>query len=223
MDNIVQIAYVHQNHVTHSFHHSMMRLTNKDFDSYKLQPYNLAARGTTLALVEARNELMRHFLDETQATHIWWIDTDMGFHADTIDKLLAAGQEVVGALCYGQAELEPDDLGGYETDRFVVAYDLVQQQDGLMHYSLKQLDIDENIHQVAATGTGCLLVSRNAAHRVRKAFGDAWFDQVSYPNTRPVMRISEDLSFCYRLSTVSIPIYVHTGVKTSHMKSVWLS
>lgn len=223
--NKVQISYVHQNVVSHSFHHSMMRLTNTRPKDHELMSQNMAARGTTMGLVESRNELMRLFLDETDATHIFMIDTDMGFPSDIISKLLEPNLLVVGALCYGQSEVEPDDLGGYRTKPFVTAYELVKQEDGLVHYTFKSdFDISSGSPvQVAATGTGALLVARQAALLVREAFGDAWFDQVAYPGTNPVMRISEDLSFCYRLSTVGVPIFVHTGVKTNHMKNVWLS
>jgi hypothetical protein len=228
--NKVQIAYVHQNLVSHSFHHSMMRLTKRQEDSpnpsYEIMPLNIAARGTTMGLPEARNEIMRIFLDETDATHLFTVDTDMGFPSDTIDLLINTHLPVVGALCYGQSEVSPDDLGGYTTKPFAVAYDMVHNQnDGLIHFTLKEdLDIDAKSPQhVAATGTGCLLISRNAAERVRDAYGDAWFDQVAYKGTKPVLRISEDLSFCYRLSTCGIPIHVHTGVRTNHLKNVWLS
>lgn len=218
----VQIAYVHQNVVTHSFHHSMMSLTNAS--SHILMPYNLAARGNTMALPEARNELMRYFLEDTDATHIWWIDTDMGFAPDTVEMLLDTELDVVGALTYGNSEYEPDGLGGYKTTSFMVAYDFVKQQDGFMHYTLKHdVCLNGEPQLVAATGTGCLLVSREAAAKVHASHAYAWFDQVAYPGITPVARISEDLSFCYRLSTVGIPIYVHTGVRTNHMKNVWLS
>lgn len=219
---MVQIAYVHQNVVTHSFHHSMMSLTN--VSSHILMPYNLAARGNTMALPEARNELMSYFLEKTDATHIWWIDTDMGFAPDTVERLLKTELDVVGALTYGNSEFEPDGLGGYKTESFMVAYDLVKKPDGLVHYTLKHdVCIDGEPQKVAATGTGCLLVSRVAAAELAATYGHGVFDQVAYPGITPTARLSEDLSFCYRLSTRGFPIYVHTGVRTNHMKNVWLS
>jgi hypothetical protein len=35
--------------------------------------------------------------------------------------------------------------------------------------------------------------------------------------------VSEDLSFCIRAGAMGFPIYVHTGVKMTHMKTLWLS
>jgi hypothetical protein len=34
--------------------------------------------------------------------------------------------------------------------------------------------------------------------------------------------IGEDLSFCARAAQLDIPIHVHTGVPTSHLKPVWM-
>lgn len=222
--NKIQIAYVHPNMVSHSFHHSMMRITKHECSEYELMPHIIAARGTAMALPEARNEIMRRFLDETDATHLWTIDTDMGFPSNTIAKLLAADHLVIGALCYGQAEVQPDDMGGYLTAPYPVAYDLSKDHEGRLLFTMKEdLDVDSKSPQhVAATGTGCLLIHRNAGELVRQSFGETWFDQVAYENTMPVMRISEDLSFCYRLASVGVPVYVHTGVRTSHLKNAWL-
>lgn len=219
----VQIAHPHADFVSYSFHHSMMRLTNYHFDNYFLNSFNFAARATTMQLVDARNELMRMFVDETDADYTFLIDTDMGFPADTISKLVAAELDVVGAVCYGQAMDVPDDLGAYKTKPYVTAYDMVQNEaDGNIYFALKtDLDMDsKSPQQVAGTGTGCLLVSRNAAEKVRASYGDTWFDQIRYPKTR--MIVSEDLSFCYRLATVGIGVYIHTGVRTSHAKTTWI-
>lgn len=240
----VQIAYPHEDVVSHSFHHSMMELTDQKFQTYELTKYNIAARCVTGALVETRNEIMRTFLEDSDATHLFMVDTDMGFPADTIHKLLEPNLPVVGALCFGLNRPTHDDMGGYYVKPFAVAFDLVSFNDkddaavdkglasgqGLakndqVFYVLKEdLDIMAGKpQQVAATGAACMLVSREAATAVLDAFGAAWFDQVGYPGGPPYRRLSEDLSFCYRLTASGQKIYVHTGVVTSHMKNVWIS
>lgn len=90
----------------------------------------------------------------------------------------------------------------------------------------EEIKSQNNLHKVAATGTGCLLVSRKALMLIREQFGDVWFDQVSYPKRegdKTQMRISEDLSFCYRLSVVGIPVHIDMDVRTNHMKTIWVS
>lgn len=229
----VQIAYIHGENVTHSFHHSMMRLSNSAADPSLYEYLNISALADAMSLVEARNTLMKHFLDETTATHIWWIDTDMGFAADTVEVLLQSEKDVVGALTRRMNRIAYDGLGGYKTESQIVAYDMLINHDSeeykdlhgdaIAYFSSKHdLDLEsERPIQVAATGTGCLLVSRTAAEKVRGQYGDTWFDQVRY-NTKKKMILSEDLSFCYRLATVGISIWVHPQVKTNHQKTVWI-
>ncbi len=190
-------------------------------------PEDITARAWGFGLVDARNELMNQFLNNTpEATHLWFIDTDMGFAPDTVNRLLASNKQVIGALTYGQKTVEPDDLNGYVTEPFIVAYDMVIDDSAASgHYVLKE-DLDITLDEpqlVAATGTGCLLISREAAEKVTEKYGETWFNQIRYKNDTRLLALSEDLSFCYRLSTVGVPIYVHTGVRTNHMKRVWLS
>lgn len=220
----VLIAYPHEDKVSFSFHRSMMWLLAEN--SHNLLPDVITARAWGFGLVEARNELMRQFIINEEATHIWFIDTDMGFKPDTVDRLLEADKHAIGALTYGQTTVDHDDLSGYITKPFVVAYNMViDEAADSGHYVLKEdLDLDaKSPQQVAATGTGCLLISREAATRVMNRYGQNWFNQIRYKNDTKLLALSEDLSFCYRLMTVGIEIYVHTGVRTNHMKPVWLS
>lgn len=229
----VQIAYIHTEFVSHSFHHSMMRLSNAAPDPSLYEYLQISALAAPLSIVDARNTLMKHFLDETTATHIWWIDTDMGFAADTVTRLLDSNKDVIGALTRRMNRIEHDGLGGYKTDTQIVAYDMMTNHDNPDYLDLKNRPIaffsskhdfdleSKDPIQVAGTGTGCLLVSRVAAEKVRATYGDTWFDQVKY-NTAKKMVLSEDLSFCYRLLTVGIDIWVHPQVKTNHQKTVWI-
>lgn len=228
----VQIAYIHGENVSHNFHHSIMRLSNTNPKLYT--EHHISALSDAMSLPESRNALMNYFLDETDATHIWWIDTDMGFAPDTVENLLQADKHVIGALCKGLDKTEPDGFGGYITKEFVTAYEMVsfktEKRDEvkeIVGFQLKQ-DLDLTSGDpipVAATGTGCLLISRAAAALIRNLSGPRWFERVRMSsimdNSLPNI-LSEDLSFCYRLSTVGIPVFIHPKVRTTHAKTVWL-
>src|SRR5678816_4015859 len=99
----IQVAYVRTEYVGHNFHHSMMAMDNTD-----LMPNHISARSTSMGLVDARNRLTEYFLDETDATHIWWIDSDMGFAPDTPQRLLKHELDVVGARTYGNGTVIHD-------------------------------------------------------------------------------------------------------------------
>lgn len=78
----------------------------------------LAMRCGTGGIVTARNEVAARFL-ERDAEWLLWVDTDMGFTADTADRLLAAAdpteRPIVGALCFAQHEYATDGMGGFRT------------------------------------------------------------------------------------------------------------
>jgi hypothetical protein len=74
--------------------------------------------------------------------------------------------------------------------------------------------------QVGATGTACVLVHRSVFARLEERYGRVWYDRV--PNTTTGQLLGEDMSFCLRAGALKIPMFVHTGVKTTHLKAVWL-
>jgi GT2 family glycosyltransferase len=227
-EGTVLVAYVHPaTEVQHSFAVSLMALANYDaahFQRVIAAGGPLQMRCGTSGLVEARNKIMSYFLDESTEEWLWTVDTDMGFAADTVDRLVDAAdpaeRPVVGGLCFGLKQGNPDGMGGYETRPFPTIYGWVNDgPDGKHGFRAADNYPRDTLVQVAGTGAACLLVHRTAAEKVRAGFGDCWFDPVRYPDGRFV---SEDLSFCYRLGSSQIPVYVHTGVKTTHAKTIWV-
>lgn len=219
-------AYLHPNVVSHSFADSLTRLL-----AYDLGHSGRVVRsgGPVMfrcgpgGLVEARNQVMQHFLDESGAEWLWMVDADMGFAPDVVDRLLEAAdpalRPVVGALCFGLRETAPDGLQGWETRPFPTLFQWATRPDGETGFLAGDSYPVNALVQVAGTGAACLLVHRSAAEKVRAQDGDQWFERTRYPSG---MKVSEDLSFCYRLARAGIPVHVHTGVRTSHHKQVWL-
>lgn len=225
-DGLVQMAYLHAHTVSHSWHESVMRLVAYD----ALHNERLMGTGGPLmvtcssgGLVESRNLATRQWLDETAHEWLWFVDTDMGFAPDTVDRLLAAAdpaeRPVVGALCFGAREMKADGMGGRRIMPAPTLYNPAKDTGGQIGFTTRWRYPDNTLVQVAGTGAACLLIHRTAAEKIRAQYGDTWWDPVKYPDGRWV---SEDLSFSWRLSTLSIPLFVHTGVKTTHHKSVWI-
>ncbi|WP_432247708.1 hypothetical protein ACRAR1_07105 [Streptomyces sanyensis] len=226
-DGLVQMAYLHPHQVSHSWHESVMRLVMHD----QLHDGRLIGTGGPFmistasgALVESRNLVMARWLDETPHEWLWFIDTDMGFAPDTVDRLLAAAdpvdRPVVGALCFAARETHYDGMGGRRLMAVPTLYNPAQDPDGNVGFATRWHYPDDTVIRVAGTGAACLLVHRSAAEKMRAEHGDTWFDRVRYGDGRLV---SEDLSFCWRLSRQQTPLHVHTGVKTTHHKQMWLS
>jgi hypothetical protein len=177
----------------------------------------------TGGLTEARNKGVQTFLEEDNADWLWWVDTDMGFAPDTIDLLMAAAdpvtRPVVGALCFSQREDKADGLGGYRCTATPTVFDWAHV-DGQYGWQVRWNYPQDTITQVGGTGAACVLIHRSVFEKIRAEHGDVWYDRV--PNATTGQLISEDLSFCLRAGALQIPMFVHTGVPTTHFKSFWL-
>lgn len=222
----VTVAYVHSNEVTYSWHHSMIELVGYDLANHGriMAGGYIAMRCGSDGLPEARNQAARHFLDDKTADWLFWIDTDMGFEPDTIDRLLEAAdpaeRPMVGGLCFSMREDKPDGMGGWRTVPTPTVFDWANI-DGQMGYAVRW-DYKPNVlTRVAGTGSACLLIHRSVFETVAERHGPVWYDRV--PNTSTGQLISEDLSFCLRTQALQIPLFVHTGVRTTHQKPVWVA
>lgn len=175
-------------------------------------------------LVEARNTGVQRFLDETDHEWLWFIDTDMGFQPDVVDRLVAAAdpvdRPVVGGLCFGLREVAYDGYGGRRVMPVPTLYMPAKSTQGHVGFTNRFEYPSDTLLQVAGTGAACLLIHRTVLEKLRAEHGDGWFDRVRYGDGVP---ISEDLSFCARLAMAGVPLFVHTGVKTTHHKQFWVS
>jgi hypothetical protein len=223
----VVVAYVHQNEVAYSWYHSMIELIGYDLanNGRVLAGGYVGMRCGTSGLVEARNKAIQGFLEEGKADWLLWIDTDMGFSPDTVDRLFHAAdpktRPIVGALCFSQHEDEADGTGGWRCAATPTVYDWVKLDNGEMGWVVRWDYPVNTLTRVAGTGCGCILIHRSVFEQLEEKFGRAWYDRV--PNTTNGQLIGEDLSFCLRAGSLGIPIHIHTGVRTTHLKAVWLA
>jgi len=226
----VVIAYVYDSHkqdVAYSFHRSVIELIGYDLAShgYVVRGGHIAFKCSTDGLADGRNKVVELFLDNyPQVEWLFWVDTDMGFHADTLERLMAAAdpedRPVVGALAFTQQEAESDGMGGWRCRAAPTVFDWAHEGDK-MGFAVRWNYAHDILTRVAGTGSACILVHRSVFERIEEKYGRAWYDRV--PNASMGQILSEDLSFCLRAGTLGIPVHVHTGVKTSHQKTLWLA
>lgn len=224
-DGTVCLAYVHPNEVAHSWHLSMMDLLMYDAAHAQriVRGGFLAMRCGTGGLITARNDVAASFL-QRDAEWLFWIDTDMGFAADTVDRLIAAADRaerpIVGGLCFAQHEYATDGLGGFRTRPRPTLYRWAKTGEQAGFAAWEDYPRDELV-EVAATGSACLLIHRDVLVKVAEQYGPAWYARMQNPDTGQLL--SEDLSFCAKAVACGFPIHVDTRVKTSHLKPIWLS
>lgn len=225
-DTSVTVAYVHSNDVAHSWHQSLLDLIGYDLSHHGrvLAGGWLGMRCGTDGLPAARNMAVAKFLSEKDSEWLFWIDTDMGFNPDTVDRLLAVAdpvqRPVVGALCFAQRERELDGMNGFRCMPAPTLYDWVTMGDkagfmGRAHYPINE------IVRCAGTGSACILIHRSVFEKIQDANGPVWYERVLNKGMNQL--VSEDLSFCMRAAALDIPVHVDTGARTTHLKQFWLA
>jgi hypothetical protein len=223
----VVVAYVHDKTVTYSWHHSIIEMLGHDVthEARVMRGGWIAMKYGTDGLSDARNKAVKLFLEERQADWLFWIDTDMGFSPDTVDRLLEVADPVdrpmVGGLCFTQREESSDHMGGWRTRATPTVFDWLRLDDGQMGFSVRWDYPHDSVVQCAGTGSACLLIHKSVFEKVEAKYGPHWYDRV--PNTTMGQIVSEDLSFCMRANTVGCSLWIDTSVKTTHQKTLWLA
>lgn len=174
-------------------------------------------------IADGRNAAVSRFLLAfPNAEWLLFVDSDMGFQRDALDRLLAAAdpveRPVVGALCFaakhaGTGPLYDEQVSWVPTiyreapsGSFDAAYDYPRNQ----------------VIDVAGTGAAFLLIHRSVLEKIANdAGGPVWFDNLPSPDGKSWQ--GEDFSFCRRVREAGFSVWVHTGVRTSHHKDVWFT
>lgn len=225
-EGAVTVAYVHSNDCAMSWHHSIIEMLAFDManEARIMRGGWIAIHAGTDGLVESRNLAITTFLKERRADWLFWVDTDMGFAADTLERLLEAADPVerpmVGALCFSLREVGPDGMGGYETRLAPTVFDWAKEN-GKYGFAVRWIYPENTLTRCGGTGSACILIHRSVFEAVEKEYGPVWYERV--PNTTTGQLIGEDLSFCLRAGALSAPLHIHTGVEASHAKLNWLS
>ena len=222
----VCIAYVHGLEVAHSWHQSLMALIAYDVANSQrvIGGGWLATKYGTGGIVQARNDTTRQFVHEMpDVDWLMWVDTDMGFQANAVDRLMDAADPdsapIMGGLCFMNREVEVDGVGGYLVQPAPTIFDWYDDGERRGFTVRREYERD-SVLTCAGTGSAFVLIHKSVFQRIEEEYGQAWYSPVRNPTTDSW--ISEDLSMCARANALEIPVHVHTGVKTTHLKHMWL-
>jgi hypothetical protein len=167
----------------------------------------------------ARNKCCQVLLDDTHAEWLLFIDSDMGFAADTLDELIRSAdpvsRPVVGGLAFAMRSDGAGEMFARRYRAVPTIYHMADTGDEVGFVPMFDYPKD-SVVEVDATGAAILLIHRSALEAVRDKCGDTWFDHVAKPKGDG--KFGEDLSFCIRLKSCDIPMHVNTAVKTTHDK-----
>jgi hypothetical protein len=151
------------------------------------------------------------------------------FKPDLLDKLLSAAdpaeRPVVGALTFLYLELGTDGMGGMVNQPRPVILDWATVGDEQGFLARASYPVNTLV-RCAATGSAAILIHRSVFERMERApevAGQLWYDRLPSHDSTPGRMMGEDVSFCVRLGALDIPVWVHTGARTSHHKSTWVT
>lgn len=205
------MAYVHPGQVSSYFTQSILGTVLYDRVAGR-RVAGILNEWSSANVANARNKVVRSFLEQTAGDWLLFIDADMAWDVDAPDRLLAVADPVkapiVGALCFGSNE---DQL-------FPTIYHLAATEDG-KPITMRLKDFPEDaMFGCAATGGAFLLIHRSVlTEMAEREFNPAfpWFQETDLAGEP----CSEDISFCLRAGLLEKPVHVHTGVHIGHHKS----
>jgi hypothetical protein len=222
VDSVLRMIAYDKRRGNHLMHNSGLRNTGA----------LAAAWGRSIELSHARNTIAAAYM-ASNADWLLFIDTDIGFEQDALEKLLAAADPeaapIVGGLCFIEQDYSHDFMGGLKSRLAPTLYDWAWMEPdngmpGAYKLATRADWVPGEVIRVAATGTGFLLIHRSAFEKIsawlmdQGAPGHIWFERIPGPDGE---LCGEDISFCMRAHQVGLPVYVHTGVGTTHQKTVW--
>jgi hypothetical protein len=189
----VVIGYVRGSEVSGAFLDSLMDLLGED--GYRTIAGTIRVESGP-ALVAARNQLVRIFMEQFDSPYLFLIDTDMVFNPDVITRLKAVASPhiIAGALCFGW----------FSGERIA--------KPTLYGENLEQI-IDwrpNSLVPVYATGGACLLLHR----RVLEAMPPKPFKQAEDGTW------GEDQGFFMNAADAGIKTVVDTGTLVLHDKHI---
>lgn len=167
----------------------------------------------------SRNVVVKTFLETTDADWLLMIDSDERLSLDTWHKLIDAAHDkerpIVSGLVFAAF------FDGQDALRPVPTIYRMDPEKGLE--AIDAYPINEII-EVDAVGTGCLLVHRSVLLEMQKqatpnqGVNWAWFVEGAIDGTY----FGEDLLFSKRLKSMGYKIHAHTGAILPHHKQFWL-
>lgn len=156
----------------------------------------------------ARAKLFSMFL-RTNATHMLWIDDDMGWEPMSVMRMLAVDKDFVAAA--GPKKSYPIKFA-------------VNNSDDAGQFIPLQIDPETGLCDVSEIGLAFALITRSCAERMATAYQDLRFvgpnGEINWALFIPMVRqgryLAEDFAFCQRWRFIGGKVYVAPDVRLTH-------
>lgn len=151
----------------------------------------------------SRNDLVSEMLSDPESQWLLMLDDDHVFAPDLLIQLLAHEVDVVGALALAR-----------KPPYFICAFEATDSRSGVSR-GLSIRDVPFALQEVAAVGTGAILIRRH----VLEAIEPPWFE-VSFDERG--RNVSEDVTFCEKARGAGFHVYLDGAQSIGHLTGVSL-
>ena len=184
-------------------------------------------------ITRARADLVALFLDDPAATHLLFVDADIGFEPDQVTRLIACGAEMA-------AGVYPIKRINWDKARNVIAADRPNPRSAVLDYVLEiedpaRIAVVNGFTRVRYAGTGFLMIRRQALEKMCRHYAAlrflrehsiadplagspnrfALFECLIDPHTG--IYLSEDFSFCKRWTDMGGEIWADLESRLDHV------
>jgi hypothetical protein len=174
----------------------------------------------------ARNILVNRFLEETDCTHLFFVDDDMGFNVDGVIDMFdwAHEADVIGVIApkrsLNWSRIKSIVLAHPDIDPAHLA-NLGGDYEGMfaMPDNAQAFTVGPKPVRVDALGTGLMLISRACFIKLRHAADPIQADAVGekgYPYFRSEPGLGEDVAFCRLVRSHGGTILGMTHIPVTH-------
>lgn len=185
-------------------------------------------------ITRARNTLVANFLDKKEATHLLFIDADIGFDPAQVERMLKFDADIVAGMYPTKAidwdHIENRGLGSSEPLR-TAGLSYV----GIPHQGAERMEREGFVSGIYA-GTGFMLIKRQTIETMIKAYPQLKYQGIhggtggikESPSSYYALfdcsidadtgkYLSEDYTFCQRWTAVGGEIWLDTVGKLTHV------
>jgi hypothetical protein len=188
--------------------------------------------GNDSLITRARNTLVQTMMDTPGATHLMFIDADIGFAPDSVGRMIKFDREIVAGMyplkiIHYDAPVMQRVAGGEPLETAQLRYVGALQ-------AADQRQTEAGFATADYAGTGFMLIKREALERMQKAYPEtrytashdratliksnnlfALFDCMIDPETGEYL--SEDYTFCKRWRAIGGQVWLDTQSQLMHI------
>lgn len=188
-------------------------------------------------LVAARNRCVAKFMEETNATHMLFLDADISVYWQDVMIALIADKDVVALPCLKRA-IDWNRSVGMVRRHATVPAQAIESVLGQPNFILdskagpiSKQDEEWGLMEATHAGTGAMIIARRTLEKYQKAYPDRWYlEDVQGVNHRTVEYfrygrrdnhfIGEDYTFCDDVRAMGGKIHVKVDARSTHVGQV---